>query len=58
MSDPKPNQDKADPKSEPKTPETVLLTAEELRTISGGSNPGNPTGPRTDDQLGHKPTRP
>jgi hypothetical protein len=32
-------------------PETVLLTAEELRAIAGGAGLGNSGGPQTDPQT-------
>jgi hypothetical protein len=36
---------KADPKADPKKSETVNLSAEELRKISGGSSTGVPPSP-------------
>ncbi len=44
---PEPTQESQSPKTETekKAPETVLLTAEELRAIAGGANHSNPTPP-------------
>ena len=39
------------PDAEKKQPETVLLTAEELRAIAGGAVPGKP--PVRQDVVGH-----
>jgi hypothetical protein len=41
------------PESEKKQPETVLLTAEELRAIAGGATPGGPPPVSSKDLVGN-----